>query len=296
MPTSAERALTRRQLLVGGAAATGYALAAGPAAASAIETSAEGLEAGNVEIPVAGAPMQAYRAAPQSGSDLPIVLVVHEIFGVHEYVRDVCRRFAHAGYFALAPDLYRRAGDPSGYTDIGALIENVVSKVPDATVLADLDAALAWAGGQRGDAQRAFVTGFCWGGRIVWLYAAHRPELRAGAAWYGRLEGEASEGHPRHPVELAGALHAPVLGLYGAEDRGIPLRSVQAMRKQLGEAAAESEILVFPGAPHGFHADYRPSYREMAAREGWQRVLSWFDARGRAPAAPQPPSPTGPDS
>ncbi len=280
----ADASLTRRQVLVGGAVATGYALAAGPAAASAIETSATGLDAGRVEIPVEGAPMPAYRAAPAGGTNLPVVLVVHEIFGVHAYIEDVCRRLAHAGYHAVEPDLYRRVGDPSGYSDIGALIGEVVSKVPDQTVLEDLDAARAWAASAGGDPARTFVTGFCWGGRIVWLYAAHRPNLSGGAAWYGRLEGEADAGHPRHPIDLASEPHAPVLGLYGAEDRGIPLSSVQAMRRKLGDADRESEILVFPNAPHGFHADYRSSYREMAAREGWQRLLSWFAARGGAPA------------
>lgn len=294
MPADAR--LTRRQLLVSGAAATGYALAAGPAQASAITTSAEGLEAGTVEIAVEGAPMSAYRAAPIAGDGLPVVLVVHEIFGVHEYVRDVCRRLAHAGYFAIAPDLYRRVGDPSGYAEIGELVQKIVSKVPDATVLSDLDATLAWAGSQRGDVTRAFVTGFCWGGRIVWLYAAHRSDLRAGAAWYGRLEGESGDAHPRHPIDLASGKLAPVLGLYGGKDRGIPLSSVQNMRSALTQAGQSSEIVLFDSAPHGFHADYRSSYREQAAREGWQRMLGWFGKRGGiGPEVPAPGrgSPTG---
>ena len=246
---SAEGALTRRQLLIGGAAATGYALAAGPVQASAIETTSAGLEAGRVEIPVEGAPMPAYRAAPAGGSGLPVVLVVHEIFGVHAYIEDVCRRLAHAGYLAIAPDLYRRVGDPAGYEDIRKLIGEIVAKVPDQTVLSDLDAARAWAATAGGDPARTFVTGFCWGGRIVWLYAAHRPELAAGAAWYGRLEGEADPAHPSHPIDLAAAPHAPVLGLYGAEDSGIPLSSVQKMRRKLGEVSSASEILLFPAAP-----------------------------------------------
>ncbi len=277
---SADSGLTRRQLLLSDAAATGYALAAGPVRASAIDTSAAGLEAGMVEIDAAGAPMPAYRAAPSAGQGLPVVLVVHEIFGLHEYVRDVCRRLAHEGYLAIAPDLYRRVGDPTTIADIGALVREVVAMVPDATVLSDLDATLAWAAGQRGDPERAFVTGFCWGGRIVWLYAAQRPQLRGGAAWYGRLEGESSELHARHPLQLAAGDLAPVLGLYGSADRGIPLASVQLMRRQLAEAGQASEILVFPAAPHGFHADYRPSYRELAAREGWGQMLRWFGERG----------------
>jgi carboxymethylenebutenolidase len=276
----ADAGLTRRQLLLSGAAATGYALAAGPVRASAVHTPDAGLEAGMVEIDIVGAPMPAYRAAPFAGEGLPVVLVVHEIFGLHEYVRDVCRRLAHAGYLAVAPDLYRRAGDPTTIADIGELVREIVTKVPDETVLSDLDATLAWSAGQRGDPERAFITGFCWGGRIVWLYAAHRPRLRGGAAWYGRLEGDSSESHPRHPLQLATGTLAPVLGLYGSADRGIPLTSVQAMRKQLANAGQTSEVLVFPAAPHGFHADYRPSYRELAAREGWDRMLHWFGERG----------------
>lgn len=293
---SADAHFTRRQLLIGGAAATGYALAAGPVEASAIETTSAGLDVATVEIPVEGGPvMRAYRAAPVDRTKLPVVLVVHEIFGVHAYIEDVCRRFAHAGYLAIAPDLYRRAGDAAGYADIRTLIAEVVSKVPDETVLADLDAARAYAAGAGGDAERTFVTGFCWGGRIVWLYAAHRPEIAAGAAWYGRLEGEASEAFPRHPVALAGGPMAPVLGLYGSADTGIPMSSVQAMRKKLAESAQASEILVFPGAPHGFHADYRPSFREMPAREGWRRALSWFASRGGVPTAFEAIPPTGSD-
>lgn len=276
---SADGGLTRRQLLVAGAAATGYALAAQPVGAEAITTSDAGLEAGMLEIPVEGAPMPAYRAAPAAGAGLPVVLVVHEIFGLHEYVRDVCRRLAHQGYLALAPDLYRRVGDPTTLPDVSALVEKIVARVPDESVLSDLDAALAWAGANRGDPARAFVVGFCWGGRIVWLYAAHRPELRGAAAWYGRLEGESSPVHPRQPVDLAGGKLAPVIGFYGENDRGISRSSVQLMRKRLVEAGQGSEILLFPGAPHGFHADYRPSYRALAAREAWRRMLEWFAAR-----------------
>ena len=286
----AEPKLSRRELVLGGAACAGYALAARPVSASAIATPADGLEAGMVEIPVEGAVMPAYRAAPIAGDGLPVVLVVHEIFGLHEYVRDVCRRFARAGYLALAPDLYRRVGDPTAESNVTELIERIVSRVPDATVLSDLDAALTWAKGQRGDPERAFVTGFCWGGRIVWLYAADNAGLRAGAAWYGRLEGEAGPAHPRHPVDLAGGTLAPVLGLYGAADRGIPLESVRAMRRKLADAGQASEILVFPGAPHGFHADYRESYRELAAREAWRRTLAWFAERGGAPVRVERPA------
>ena len=292
-----ESGLTRRQVLVGGAAATGYALAAGPVQASAIATPDAGLEVGMVQVPVEGGWMPAYRAAPALGVRLPVVLVVHEIFGLHEYVRDVCRRLAQQGYLAIAPDLYRRVGDPAEIAEVGELIEKIVSKVPDDTVLSDLDAVLAWSAVNRGDPERAFVTGFCWGGRIVWLYAAHRPQIGGGAAWYGRLEGQASAAHPSHPLDLAGGQLAPVLGLYGSADSGIPLTSVQLMRRQLTEASQPSEILVFPAAPHGFHADYRPSYRDLAAREGWQRMLRWFGERGGV-SQPPPlrPAGTSPDA
>jgi carboxymethylenebutenolidase len=290
----ADSGLTRRQILVGGAAATGYALAAGPVHASAIHTPADGLKVGMVEIAVPGAPMRAYRAAPALGESLPIVLVVHEIFGLHEYVRDVCRRLAQQGYLAIAPDLYRRVGDPATLTEVGELIDKIVSRVPDAGVLTDLDATLAWAGAERGDTDRAFITGFCWGGRIVWLYAAHRPELSGGAAWYGRLEGESNNSHPVHPLDLAAGKLAPVLGLYGSADRGIPLSSVQLMRRKLAEAGQASDILVFPAAPHGFHADYRASYRDLAAHEGWARMLGWFGERGGVPQPARPPLPPRP--
>lgn len=280
MPGS-ERGLTRRQLIVAGAAAAGYAAAAGPARADAIRTPATGLTAGEVEIPAAGRGIPAYRAVPEGRTGLPTVLVVHEIFGVHEYVRDVCRRLAREGFFAVAPDLYVRQGDAAIWPDVDALLREVVAKVPDAQVMADLDATLAWARGQGAHAEQAAVTGFCWGGRIVWLYAAHRPELTAGVAWYGRLVGAARDETPRHPIDLTGGPLAPVLGLYGGADRGIALETVFEMRRKLLEAGGEpeerSEIMIFPEAPHGFHADYRASYREQAARDGWRRMLEWFE-------------------
>lgn len=274
---------SRRELLISGAVAAGYALAVRPVSAKAVHTDGEGLEAGMVEIDVAGAPMPAYRAKPagaesEVAAKPPVALVVHEIFGVHEYIRDVCRRLAKEGYLALAPDLYRRYGDVTRLESVDEIIEQVVRKVPDAEVMSDLDAALAWAGEtDGGDASRAVVTGFCWGGRIVWLYAAHRPELRAGVAWYGRLAGAPGETTPRHPLDLVGELEVPVLGLYGERDRGIPPETVDAMRAKLAAAGSRSEIVLFPAAPHGFHADYRPSYRSMAAAEGWRRMLAWFE-------------------
>jgi carboxymethylenebutenolidase len=227
--------------------------------------------------------MPAYRAMPVSGGPFPLCLVVHEIFGVHEYIRDVCRRLAKHGYLALAPDLYRRVADVSGMTRARQIIDEVVPRVADAHVLSDLDAARGWAAENGADPSRTFITGFCWGGRVVWLYAAHQPGISAGAAWYGRLVGKVRPETPRYPLKLAEGPMAPVLGLYGGRDGGIPLASVDAMRKQLAASGSKSRIRVFPEAPHGFHADYRGSYREAEAREGWQAMLAWF----RDPAGPR---------
>ena len=214
-----------------------------------------------------------------------MVLVVSEIFGVHEHIADVARRFAKQGYLAIAPEMFVRQGDAKSYTEISRLISEVIGKVPDAQVMGDLDATVAWARGQGGDTARLGVTGFCWGGRITWLYSAHNPAVKAGVAWYGRLVGAASPLTPKHPVELAGALNGPVLGLYGGADTGIPLDTVEAMKKALAEgsaAAKKSEFVVYPDAPHAFHADYRPSYRKEAADDGWKRCLAWFKAHGVA--------------
>ena len=236
-------------------------------------------------IPVGDFKMPAYRAAPQGKTQAPVVLVVSEIFGVHEHIADIARRFAKQGYFAVAPELFVRQGDAGSYGEISKLIAEVISKVPDAQVMGDLDATLAWARAQGADTARAGITGFCWGGRIVWLYAAHNPALKAGVAWYGRLVGEATPLTPRNPVDLAGKLAAPVLGLYGGQDPGIPLDTVEKMKAALaaGSAAAKkSEIVVYPDAPHAFNADYRPSYRKPAAEDGWRRALAWFKAQGVA--------------
>ena len=263
----------------------GYAAAAAPVMAqTAIQTPAQGLVAGMVQIDVGGFQMPAYRAAPAGRSSLPVVLVVQEIFGVHEYIADVCRRLAHAGYLAIAPALYARQGDPAQYTEVARLLSELVAKVPDAQVLGDLDATVRWAGAHGGDLARVGITGFCWGGRITWLYAAHGP-VKAGVAWYGRLAGEASALTPRHPLDLAGALKAPVLGLYGEKDSGIPLDTVDKMKEALrkGSAAAQaSEFVVYPDAPHAFHADYRPSFRKEAAEDGWKRALAWLRQHGVA--------------
>jgi carboxymethylenebutenolidase len=276
---------TRRDF-VRTAVGTGFAAAVLPVVAqTTIKTDSAGLVVGEVTIPVGDFKMPAYRAAPQGRANTPVVLLVSEIFGVHEHIADVARRFAKAGYFAIAPELFVRQGDAGSYGEIGKLIAEVVSKVPDAQVMADLDACVAWARGQGADTGKLGVTGFCWGGRITWLYSAHSSAVKAGVAWYGRLAGQANPLQPRHPVDVAASLHGPVLGLYGEADTGIPLDTVEAMKKALaagGAAARKSEFVVYPAAPHAFHADYRPSYRKEAAEDGWRRCLSWFKAHGVA--------------
>jgi carboxymethylenebutenolidase len=276
--------LSRREMIAG-AVGTGFALAVRPVSAATITTSGEGLDAGTIQIPTATGPIPGYRAvAAKRKGKAPIVLVVHEIFGVHEHIRDVCRRLGKLGVLAVAPDLYARQGDVSKIADINEIRSKVVSKVSDAQVMTDLDAAVAWAkssGG--GDAARIGITGFCWGGRIVWLYAAQAPALRAGVAWYGRLVGDKGALHSRQPIDVAAALKAPVLGLYGGQDQGIPVASVEEMRKALaaGSAAAKrSQIQIYPEAGHAFFADYRPSYRPADAADGWQRLVAWMKSNG----------------
>ena len=275
-------ALNRRTLLqTAFASSMAYALATQPIAAqAAIETPTTGLQAGMVEIDVNGFALPAYRAMPQGKSQKaggwPVVLVISEIFGVHAHIADVCRRLAHQGYMALAPALFVRQGDAASYTDIPKLMSEVIAQVPDAQVMADLDAAVQWASKNGGNTKRLAITGFCWGGRITWLYAAHRPELKAGVAWYGRLDGAPSEQQPTQPLDIAAELTAPVLGLYGGQDQGIPLDDVEAMREALKAANKPSQIIVYPDAPHAFHADYRPSFRKDAAEDGWKRLLEWF--------------------
>lgn len=273
-----------RRAFVRTSVGSGFAAAVMPICAqTTIKTDTSGLTAGEVTIPVGDFKMPAYRAAPAGKASAPVVLVISEIFGVHEYIADVARRFAKAGYFAIAPELFVRQGDAASYGEIAKLIAEVVAKVPDAQVMGDLDASVAWARGQGADASKVAVTGFCWGGRITWLYAAHSPAVKAGVAWYGRLVGQASALNPSHPVDLAGKLHAPVLGLYGGADSGIPLDTVEQMKKSLaagGATAKRSEFVVYPDAPHAFHADYRPSYRKEAADDGWKRCLAWMRANG----------------
>jgi carboxymethylenebutenolidase len=254
-------------------------------AQNVINTPSDGLTVGEVTIDVAGFKMPAYRAAPAGGKNLPVVLVLSEIFGVHEHIADVAKRFARQGYLAIAPELFVRQGDAGSYGEMAKLMSEVIGKVPDAQVMGDLDATVAWAAKNGGDPARLAVTGFCWGGRITWLYAAHNPQVKAGVAWYGRLVGNATALTPRHPVELVGELKGAVLGLYGGQDGGIPLDTVEKMKTALAAgsvAAQRSEFVVYPDAPHAFHADYRPSYRPAAAQDGWTRCVAWFKANGVA--------------
>jgi carboxymethylenebutenolidase len=273
--------LTRRTVLVS-TLSVGFAAAVQPVTAQTLTTDTTGLDAGEVKIPTADGEIPAYRAMPTAKGPHAVVLVVQEIFGVHEHIKDVCRRFAKQGYCAIAPELYARQGDVSKYTDYRDIMSNVVSKVPDAQVMADLDATARWAGGHGGDAKRVGVTGFCWGGRIVWLYAAHSNDLKAGVAWYGRIDGTRNELQPKYPIDVAANLKAPVLGLYGGKDDGIPMTDVEKMQAALAAAKSPSKIVVFPDAPHGFNADYRPSYRPETAKEAWQQCLAWFKSHGVA--------------
>ncbi|PZN68767.1 MAG: carboxymethylenebutenolidase [Candidatus Methylumidiphilus alinenensis] len=261
--------------------ATGFALAVRPVRSETlISTDTEGLEAGAVLIPVADGSLPAYRAKPKGSGPFPTLLVVQEIFGVHEHIKDITRRLAKLGYLAIAPELYFRQGDVSTLASIDDIREKVISKVADKQVLADLDACLAWVASNGGDADRLGITGFCWGGRIVWLYAAHQAKLKAGVAWYGRVKGPTNELNPRQPVDLAAELKAPVLGLYGGKDQGIPVESVEELRSAIQAAGGNAEIHIYPEAPHAFFADYRPSYRQEVAEDGWRRLQSWFKRFG----------------
>jgi carboxymethylenebutenolidase len=271
--------VTRRQFVVTTLAA-GFALAVQPVTADTITTDSKGLEAGEVKIPVKEGEIPAYRAMPDKGGPFPVILVVQEIFGVHEHIKDLCRRLAKVGYLAVAPELYARQGDVTKYKDFKDIIDKVVSKVPDEQVMADLDATVAWAKKSKGDTAKLGITGFCWGGRIVWLYAAHNKDLKAGVAWYGRLEGKATDLQPKYPLDLVSELKAPVLGLYGAADTGIPVESVEKMKKALKDEKKTVDIVLYPDTPHGFNADYRPSYRKEAAEDGWKRMLEWFKKYG----------------
>jgi carboxymethylenebutenolidase len=262
---------------------TGFAAATLPVAAqSVIKTDTAGLSTGSFSLSVDGQAVPVYRAQPEGKSNLPVILVVSEIFGVHEHIADVARRFAKQGYLALAPDLFVRQGDASKVADIPTLMKDIVSRTPDAQVMGDLDACVAWAAKNGGKIDKLGITGFCWGGRITWLYSAHNPAVKAGVAWYGRLVGDKTANTPRHPVDIANGLKAPVLGLYGGKDAGIPLASVEQMKAALAEAGSKSAFVVYPDSGHAFHADYRPSYVEADAKDGWKRCLGWLRQHGVA--------------
>ena len=245
-----------------------------------VNTDAAGLTVGEVTIKVGDFNMPAYRAMPSGKNKLPVVLVVSEIFGVHEHIADVARRFARQGYLAIAPELFDRQGDPGSYGEIGKLIAEVVNQARDAQVMADLDACVAWADANGGDSAKLGITGFCWGGRVVWMYAAHNPALSAGVAWYGPVARAYAAGD-RSPIEVAPRIKAPMLGLYGGADAGIPNDTLDTMRAALKASGnTRSEIVIYPDTPHAFHADYRPSYRKEAADDGWRRCLAWFASHG----------------
>ncbi|KAF1020774.1 MAG: Carboxymethylenebutenolidase [Paracidovorax wautersii] len=288
LPGRATAAGNTRRTAIQVALGVGYAASVLPALAqTAIRTPADGLDSGPVTIDANGFAIPAYRSAPAGKTGLPVILVIQEIFGVHEYIADVTRRLARLGYLAIAPDLYRRQGDATQYTDMSRLMSELVSKVPDEQVLADLDATVRWAGTHGGNARKVGITGFCWGGRQIWLYAAHNPNVKAGVAWYGRLVGNATPLTPRQPIDVVGQLKAPVLGLYGGADTGIPVTSINEFKQALAQAAqagnqaaAQSRFILYPDAPHAFHADYRPSYRAEAAKDGWQQAVQWFKQHG----------------
>ena len=269
-----------------------FSAAAAPVASSTvIHTAADGLLCAQVQVDCAGFALPVYRAMPLGARKPPVVLVIPEIFGLHAHIADVARRLAHGGFMALAPDVMARQGDASAYSDMASLMAELVSKVPDAQVLQDLDTVVDWAAAQGGDVGRLGVTGFCWGGRMTWLYAAHQPRVKAGVAWYGRLAGNTSALTPRHPVAAAGDLQAPVLGLYGALDTGIPLDTVAAMQAALAQGSASaraSRIEVYADAPHAFYADYRPGYRPAAAQAAWTEMQAWFAHHGVAPDGARP--------
>ena len=262
---------------------TGFALSVQPVSAEAIHTDAAGLEAGEVKVPVLDGSIPAYRAMPDKGGPFPTVLVVQEIFGVHEHIKDLCRRLAKAGYYAIAPELYARQGNPAEISDIKELFAKIVDKVPDSQQMSDLDATAAYAKSTgKADTAKLVITGFCRGGRTVWLYAEHNPALKAAVAWYGHLALPPTELQPKSPIDLVADLKAPVLGLYGGADPSIPVELVEKMKIACKAANKTCEFIVYPDTPHAFNADYRPSYRSEQAKDGWAKMLAWFKEHGAA--------------
>jgi carboxymethylenebutenolidase len=260
---------------------TGFTLATARVEAQAIHTDATGLEAGEIKIPVPDGEIPGYFARPQGAGPFPTILVIEEVYGVHEYIKDVCRRFAKLGYLAVAPELYARQGDLSKMTDM-AQIMAVINRTPDAEINSDLDATVAWAGGNRGDASRLGINGFCRGGRVAWLYAAHSRSLKAAVSWYGLLSTPRTATQPEAATDLIGRLNCPVLGLYGARDSNAPAKLLQDAEAKARAAGKTVEIVVYPDAGHAFHADYRPSYNAADAADGWKRAIAWFRKYGVA--------------
>jgi carboxymethylenebutenolidase len=270
-----------RRVFLKAAVGTGFAAATLPVAAQTlVQTDTAGLSAGDHIIVINGQDVPVYRAQPEGKTNPPVILVISEIFGVHEHIKDVARRFAKQGYMAVAPDLFVRAGDAGKVANIADLMKDIVGKTPDAQVMSDLDTVVTWAKQRGGDTGRLGITGFCWGGRITWLYSSHNPNVKAGVAWYGRLVGETNANSPKHPIDIAQNLKVPVLGLYGGKDTGIPLESVERMRAALDKGNSGSTFHVYPDAGHAFYADYRPSFNEADARDGWRRALDWFRSHG----------------
>jgi carboxymethylenebutenolidase len=271
-----------RRVFVMSTLMSGFTNAVARAATAPIHTDATGLVAGEAQVPVGDGKLPAYFARPEGAGPFPTVLVIEEIFGVHDYIKDVCRRLAKLGYLAVAPELYARIGDPSKYDDPQEIFQNIILKAPDATMLADLDSTAAWAAANGGDPKRLGVTGFCRGGRDTWLYAEHNPRLLAAVAWYGPVKGPVSEIQPHTPMEEASALKCPLLGLYGENDPSIRPEDVHAAAQVAQDNGHTVQVIVFPGAGHGFHADYRATYNAAAAQAGWQDMLAWFKKYGVA--------------
>jgi carboxymethylenebutenolidase len=254
----------------------GFALAVLPVSAQTITTSSEGLVAGEVKVPVRDGEIPAYRAMPATGGGFPTILVIEEVFGVHEWVQDICRRVAKLGYYAIAPELFSRQGDPAKISDINQLLKDIISKAPDTQIMSDLDATVAYAKGTgKADTAKLGITGFCWGGRIVWMYAGHNPNVKAAVAWYGSVARAFHEGD-QTALDIVPQIKAPVLGLYGGDDAGIPQDTLDKIKAAMKAQGKTVEIVVYPDTPHGFNADYRPSYRKQAAEDGWKRMSAWF--------------------
>jgi carboxymethylenebutenolidase len=274
-----------RRTFIKAALGTGFAACVMPVSAQTIHTDSDGLEAGEIAVRSGDTLVPAYRAQPKGKTHLPVIIVIHEAFGVHEHIADVCRRFAKLGYLAIAPNLFEREGDPMALPTIRQIDDQILSKVPDEQAMADLDATVAWAGEHGGDLNRLGVNGFCWGGRIAWLYAEHNPRLKAVAAWYGRVVGAKNAMTPANPLDLVANLHAPVLGLYGLQDQSIPQDTLEQMKQAIAQgpqAGRGSQFVVYEDAGHAFFADYRPSYKKADAEDGWRRVLVWFKQHGVA--------------